>query len=188
MTTMTTTMVLNLTRRLSVLALAGSTTLATAHVGLAQPEAPAGSAYTATLRVGHGCQGSPTHTVTVQVPAGLRGAKPQPKQGWTLTVRKATLAEPYTSHGRSVTEDVVEVRWQAASREAWLDDGWFDEFSLRGQLQATPGPLWWRVQQLCERGQWDWTEVPASGTSTQGLKAPAVLLQVLPAQAAGHQH
>lgn len=161
---------------------------AVAHVVLDQPQAPAGSAYTASLRVGHGCDGSPTHTVTVQVPAGLRGAKPQPKPGWTLSVRKAPLAQPSTSHGRTVTDDVVEVRWQATSRAAWLDDAWFDTFHLRGQLPAQPGPLWFRVQQLCETGQLDWTEVPASGTSTQGLKAPAALLQVMPAQPAGHQH
>ena len=169
-------------------ALAAACLPAAAHVVLDQPQASAGSAYTASLRVGHGCDGSPTHTVTVQVPAGLRGAKPQPKPGWALSVRKAPLAQPYTSHGRHVTEDVVEVRWQARSREAWLEDAWFDTFHLRGQLPAQPGPLWFRVQQLCETGQLDWTEVPASGTSTQGLKAPAALLQVQPAQAAGHQH
>jgi uncharacterized protein YcnI len=172
----------------TALLLATATSLAGAHVVLEQPQAAAGSAYTATLRIGHGCDGSPTHTVTVQVPAGLRGAKPQPKPGWLLSVRQAPLAQPETRHGRSVSEDVVEVRWQAASREAWLDDAWFDTFSLRGQLPAQPGPLWFRVQQLCERGQRDWTELPASGTSTQGLKSPAALLQVRPAAAAGHQH
>jgi uncharacterized protein YcnI len=184
-------------KTLTTLLLTGAASLASAHVVLVQPQAPAGSAYTAALRVGHGCEGSPTHTVTVQVPDGLRGAKPQPKPGWTLTVRKAPLAQPSTSHGRSITEDVVEVRWQAQSREAWLDDAWFDEFNLRGQLPAQAGPLWFRVQQLCETGQLDWSEVPDSGTSTQGLKAPAALLQVQPAQPtqptqpakpASHQH
>lgn len=177
-----------MTRIFTTLAFACMPALAAAHVGLVQPHAAAGSAYTATLRIGHGCEGTPTHTVVVHVPDGLRGAKPQPKPGWTLAVRKAPLAQPYESHGRRITEDTVELRWTAASREAWLDDGWFDEFSLRGQLPAKPGPLWFRVQQLCERGSWDWAETPASGTSTQGLKAPAVLLQVTPAAPAGHQH
>ena len=174
--------------RIAALALAGACQLAGAHVVLDQPQAPAGSADPASLRVTHGCDGSPTHTVTVQVPAGLHGAKPQPKAGWALTVRKAPLAQPYTSHGRTVTDDVVEVRWQARSRAAWLDNAWFDTFSLRGQLPAEPGPLWFRVQQLCETGQIDWAEVPAGGSSTQGLKSPAALLQVVPAQPAGHQH
>lgn len=176
-------------RRLCALALlAGAAPIAGAHVVLDQPQAAAGSAYTATLRITHGCDGTATHTVVVHVPPGLRGVKPQPKPGWTLSLRKAPLAEPYDSHGKRITDGVVEVRWTASSREAWLDDAWFDEFSLRGQLPATPGPLWFRVQQLCERGSWDWAELPASGTSTQGLKAPAALLQVVPAAPAAHQH
>jgi hypothetical protein len=40
------------------------------------------------------------------------------------------------------------------------------------------------VQQLCERGQWDWFDTPADPKSTNraGLKAPAALLEVLPAE------
>lgn len=161
---------------------------ASSHVTLEQPQASAGSLYKAVLRVGHGCQGSPTHTVTVRLPEGFRGARPMPKPGWTITLRKAALAQPYDSHGRSVTEDVVEVSWQAASREAWLDDAWYDEFTVRGQLPAQAGPLWLEVQQVCERGRWDWSDKPASGTSTQGLKAPAVLLEVIPDAGTGHRH
>ena len=159
-----------------------------AHVTLEQPKAAAGSAYKAVFRIGHGCDGNATHTVNVAVPAGFRGAKPMPKPGWTLSVRKAALAQPYESHGRTVTDDVVEVVWRAASREAWLADAHYDEFTLRGQLPDAAQPLWFKVQQVCERGEWNWAEVPASGTSTRGLKAPAVLLEVTPAQAPGHHH
>ncbi|MBL8351431.1 MAG: YcnI family protein [Burkholderiaceae bacterium] len=171
-----------------LLAWAGLAGPAPAHVTLEQPKAAAGSPYKAVLRVAHGCEGSPTHTVTVRLPEGFRGARPMPKAGWTIAIRKAALDRPYDSHGRSVTEDVVEVSWQAGSREAWLDDAWYDEFSVRGQLPAQAGPLWFKVQQVCERGRWDWSEVPASGTATQGLKAPAVLLEVMPDAGAGHRH
>lgn len=55
-----------------------------------------------------------------------------------------------------------------------------------------PGPLWFKVKQLCETGSWDWSEIPSAGTHTQGLKAPAVLLQVKPASDAAnavtHRH
>ena len=180
------------TRRPAAMTLALTCTLAasaaTAHVTLDQPRAPAGSTYKAALRVGHGCDGSPTHTVSVQVPAGYRGVKPVPKAGWALTIVKAPLAQPYTSHGTTVTEDVVQVTWQATSREAWLADAYYDEFVLRGQLPAQAGPLWFKVQQRCEKGVGDWSEVPASGTSTKGLKGPAALLEVTPSEAAAHQH
>jgi len=161
---------------------------ALAHVTLEPAQAPAGSTRTLALRIGHGCGGSATHTVSVQLPAGLRGAKPMPKAGWALAIRKAPLAQPYDSHGRSITDDVVEITWTARSRDNWLDDAYYDEFSLRGQLPAQSGPLWFKVSQLCEKGRWDWAEIPASGSSTQGLKAPAVLLDLTAASTTEHQH
>lgn len=159
-----------------------------AHVVLDQPGAPAGSTTKVALRVSHGCEGAPTTGVAVQIPAGFQGARPQPKAGWTLAVRREKLAAPYTSHGKTVTEDVVEIRWTAAGREAALPDSQFDEFVLLGGLPGTAGPLWFKVLQTCETGQNDWSQVPASGTSTKGLKSPAVLLDVQPAAPAHHAH
>ena len=159
-----------------------------AHVVLDPPSAPAGSTAKAALRVSHGCEGAPTTGVVVQIPAGFQGAKPQPKAGWTLAVRREKLATPYPSHGKTVTEDVVEIRWTAASRESALPDGQFDEFVLLGRLPDAAGPLWFKVLQTCEAGQNDWSQVPASGTSTQGLKTPAVLLDVRPPAPAHHAH
>jgi uncharacterized protein YcnI len=163
--------------------------LAQAHVTLEEPAAIAGKGYKAVLRIGHGCEGTATHTVRVRIPAGFSGAKPMPKPGWVLDIQRAPLAVPYESHGRRVNDDVVEITWKAASREAALPDAQYDEFVLRGQLPAQPGPLWFKVQQLCEKGQWDWFDTPTSGTSTRGLKAPAALLDVLPGMGADeHTH
>lgn len=165
---------------------------AQAHAVLDQPRADSGSAYRAAVRITHGCEGSPTVAVTVRVPEGLRGARPVPKPGWTLSLRRAPLAQPYESHGRRITEGVVEVTWTAATPEARLDDAWTDEFVLRGQLVAPPGPLWFDVLQVCERGRWDWVERPAPGREprdTRGLRAPSPLLEVLaPAAAGAHTH
>ena len=163
-------------------------TSAAAHITLEQREAEAGSTYKAVLRVGHGCEGSPVRAITVRLPEGFRGAKPMPKPGWVLTTRKQPLAIPYESHGRTVKDDVTEIHWAASSRSTWLPDAHYDEFVLRGQLPAAAGPLWFKVLQTCAKGQIDWAELPASGTSTLGLKAPAVLLQVTPAAPAGHAH
>jgi periplasmic copper chaperone A len=148
-------------------------TQAGAHVTLEQPAAPAGKAYKAVLRVGHGCEGTATHTLSVLVPEGFRAAKPMPKPGWTITVER---------------EPVLRITWQAVSREAWLPDAHYDEFVLRGQTPAQTGALWFKVRQVCEKGQNDWAEVPATGTSTKGLKAPAALLEVTAAEAAPAPH
>ncbi len=159
-----------------------------AHVVLAEPKAIAGTYYKATLRVGHGCSGSTTNGLIVQVPAGFQGAKPQPKFGWTVATRKAKLATPYNSHGKTVAEDVVELRWTADSKQAALPDDQFDEFAFMGRLPDQVGPLWIKVLQTCETGQNDWSEIPAPGTSTRGMKLPAALLDVQPAPIHEHHH
>ena len=163
---------------------------AQAHVTLEEPAAVANTGYKAVLRVTHGCEGSPTHTVRVQIPAGFLGTKPIPKPGWKLELQRAKLAEPYDSHGRKIDETVSEVIWRAQSPEAFLADAHYDEFVLRGQTPAKPGVIWFKVQQLCEKGELNWAEVPSTGSSTKGLKAPAARLEVLPGMSGGggHQH
>lgn len=145
----------------ATLALAGA---AHAHITLEQPTATAGSTYKAVFRVGHGCDGSATRAVIVHVPAGVSHAQPMPKPGWTLELQPAS-SEP------------TQIAWRGGP----LPAAHYDEFVLRAKLPAQPGALWWRVQQLCENGETDWANVPATGTDTRGVKSPAALLQVLPA-------
>jgi uncharacterized protein YcnI len=161
---------------------------ARAHIVLAEPTAIAGTYHKATLRVGHGCNGADTTGLLVHVPAGFQGAKPQPKAGWRVSVRKAKLTTPYNSHGQTVTEDVVEIRWEATSPEAALPDTQFDEFAFLSRLPDQAGPVWIKVLQTCTQGQNDWSQVPTSGTSTRGLKSPAALLDIQPANAHVHHH
>ena len=167
--------------------LAGAVLQAQAHIVLTDPQAVAGSSYKATLRVGHGCNGAATTGLVVQIPEGFQGAKPQPKVGWTIATRKAKLAQSYNSHGKTVAEDVVELRW-TANPEVALPDDQFDEFAFMGHLPDQAGPLWVKVLQTCERGQNDWSEIPAHGTSTRGLKLPAALLDVQAAPKHEHHH
>ncbi len=158
------------------------------HVVLADQAALAGTSYRATLRVGHGCEGSPVTALKVIIPAGFQGAKPMTKAGWLLSLKSAKLAKPYDNHGKQIAEDVSEITWTAASKESWLLDGWYDEFVLRGGLPQQAGPMWFKVLQTCEKGSIDWAETPASGTSTKGLKSPAALLDIIESGVAGHQH
>ena len=166
----------------------GAVPMAQAHVVLADPQAVAGSYYKAALRVGHGCNGSATTGITVQVPEGFQGAKPQPKAGWRLSIRRAPLTRPYASHGKTVTDDVVEISWQAATPDAALPDDFFDEFVWQARLPERAGPVWIQVLQTCAQGQNNWVDVPTSGTSIQGMKTPAALLVIHPAGAAHQNH
>ena len=109
-----------------------------------------------------------------------------PKAGWRLSLRSEKLAKPYVSHGKTITDDVVEITWTANSPEHALPDAWYDEFVLRGQLAVQGGPLWFKVLQTCDQGATDWAEVPGNGTSTKGMKAPAALLDVIPSNTVHH--
>lgn len=159
-----------------------------AHVTLEQKTALTGSYYKAVLMVGHGCEGSATKSIKVKIPEGLNGAKPMPKRGWNIGVKVEKLVTPYESHGKTITEDVTEIIWVATGREMFLADAHFDEFVLRGKLHDKAGPMWFKVYQSCEKGQNDWAEIPASGTSTKGLKTPAALLEITPAAEPAHHH
>ena len=160
-----------------------------AHIVLQDPAAAAATSYRATLRVGHGCGDSPTTGILVTIPAGFNGAQPMPKPGWTVSTRVGKLAEPYVSHGKTYAEGVLEIRWLANGAENALPAALYDEFVLRGTTPAKPGPVWFKVVQTCEKGSNEWTEVPAQGSNTKGLKSPAALLEVLDIQAAGgHKH
>ncbi|WP_440108513.1 YcnI family copper-binding membrane protein [Acidovorax sp. BL-A-41-H1] len=162
---------------------------ASAHVVLEYQVAPAGASYKATFKVGHGCGASPTRQVVVDIPDGFRGARPQPKPGWTLDVQRGKLATPYTSHGRNVTEDTTRITWTARTAEDALPSAHYDEFVLVGQTPEQAGMLYWPVRQICAQGRNDWTEVPQPGQKLHDLKSPAAALEVLP-QAGGsaHQH
>ncbi|MGZ5194863.1 MAG: DUF1775 domain-containing protein, partial [Ramlibacter sp.] len=142
-------------------ALAMACSSAFAHVSLQQPQAEAGKPYQAVLHVGHGCGESATTAISMRLPAGFESAKPQPRAGWTLT-----------EQGGAVT-------WTAAAREAALGAHQAGDFVLAGQAPAKPQALWFKVTQTCEQGSVDWSQLPADGTSTAGLKTPAVLLQVM---------
>ena len=160
-----------------------------AHVALEYQVAPAGSHYKASFQIGHGCGDSPTRQLVVEIPAGVRGARPMPKPGWTLEVRRDKLAQPYTQHGRSVTEDVTRISWTAKSRDDMLAGSHYDEFILVARMPQQAGTLYWPVRQLCEEGRLDWVEVPQPGQKRSDLKMPAATLEILPSgPATGHNH
>lgn len=173
----------------ATLALVASQTPALAHVVLQDGAAAANASYRATFRVGHGCDAEPTNAMRITIPAGFNAAQPMPKAGWTVSTKVGPLATPYESHGKKYTEGVLEITWTAKGAENALPAAYYDEFVVRGTTPAKAGPLWFKVVQSCPKGSNDWIEVPASGSSTKGLKSPAALLEVLDVQAAGgHAH
>jgi periplasmic copper chaperone A len=157
-------------------------TVVFSHITLEQGSAEAGAYYKAVLKLPHGCEASPTTAVTVLLPEGVQAARPMAKAGWKTEPKTQTLATPYESHGKTITQNVTQITWSGASVPA----NFYDEFVFQVKLPQKTGPLWFKVLQTCEQGKNEWVEVPSSGTSTKGLKQPAALLEVKPASHANH--
>jgi uncharacterized protein YcnI len=143
--------------------LAGLITPASAHVTLAVPTAPAASPFVAQFRVGHGCGAAPTTSLTIALPAGITGARPKAKAGWTIQMQK-------DASGR-----VSAITWQGGSLEADA----FDDFAILMRLPAAPGTLLFAATQTCAGVVEHWSDAPGR-TSAH----PAPVLTVTPATGA----
>ena len=148
-----------------------------AHVVLAEPTAVAGSYYRATFKVGHGCDGSSTTAITVNIPAGFENVKPMPKPGWVVEIKMEKLANPIESHGKKITETVRQVTWRGGP----LLDQHYDEFVMMTKLPDDAGKQWFSVAQTCEKGVIEWNQIPAIGKTRRDVKAPAAELEITPA-------
>lgn len=163
----------------AVALLALSATPAFAHITLETQQAPIGAAYKAVFRVGHGCEGSPTVKIRVQIPEGVIAVKPMPKPGWQLETVKGRYAATYDYYGTPANEGVKEVVWSGGN----LPDEFYDEFVLRGYLTADLAPdtkLYFPVVQDCEKGSDRWIEIPEAGKTADDYETPAPGILLLP--------
>jgi periplasmic copper chaperone A len=162
-----------------VAALTGSS--ASAHITLEKREAAIGSPYKAVFVVPHGCAGSATIKIRVQIPEGVVAVKPMPKAGWNLDVVRGKYASEYDVHGAKLTEGVKEVVWSGGK----LPDEFYDEFVISTFLTAGLKPntmLYFPTVQECEQGISRWIDIPAEGDSDHGHeeKSPAPGLKLMP--------
>jgi uncharacterized protein YcnI len=152
---------------------------ASAHVTLEKREAAVGSYYKAVLAVPHGCAGSATIKIRVQIPEGVIGIKPMPKPGWSLDMVKGKYAAEYQLHGSKISEGVREVVWSGGK----LADDNYDEFVFSTFLTAGLKPnttLYFPVVQECEQGISRWIDIPREGEARgHDLKSPAPGLKLL---------
>ncbi|MGV7216703.1 YcnI family copper-binding membrane protein [Bradyrhizobium sp. UFLA05-112] len=158
--------------------LAGSS--AGAHVSLETKQATVGGSYKAVFAVPHGCAGSPTVKIRVQIPEGVIAVKPMPKAGWSVDVVEGKYGGEYDYHGNKVSSGPKEVMWSGGK----LPDHNYDEFVMSTFLTDSLKPnttLYFPVVQECEKGVSRWIEIPAEGAapSHEG-KSPAPGVKLLP--------
>ncbi|MGH9245559.1 MAG: YcnI family protein [Acidimicrobiales bacterium] len=167
-------------RRLAIAALGGLAILAAAagpaaaHVGVDQDEVAAGSYANLTFTVPHGCDGSPTTAIAVQIPEGITSLTPGVNPSWTIVTETETLATPIDDgEGGQITERVGVVSWTGGS----LPDEHLDRFVISVQMPDQPDErLFFPVVQTCERGETAWIEESDGTGAEPEHPAPSVLL------------
>lgn len=153
---------------------------ALAHPSLQRREAPVGAPYRAIVSIPHGCDGSATIKLRVQIPEGVIGVKPMPKPGWAISTVRGPYARSYPSyHGQTLTEGIKEIAWSGRLADDFIDDFVFAGF-LADTLPAGE-MLFFPTYQECEKGEWRWIEVPGPGQDAHALAKPAPGVRLLPA-------
>lgn len=156
---------------------------ASAHVSLENRQASVGAPYKAVFAVPHGCAGSATIKIRVQIPEGVIAVKPMPKAGWNVEAVKGKYAASYEYHGKKFSEGVKEVVWSGGK----LPDDNYDEFVISTFLATGLKPnttLYFPVVQECEQGISRWIDIPEgtghSHSHSHDGKSPAPGVKLMP--------
>ena len=151
-----------------------------AHVLLEGKQAAVGSSYEAVFVVPHGCKGSATTRLRVQIPDGVIATEARPASGWNVETVKGKYSGEYDYKGAKVSEGIKEVAWSGGK----LPDKTRAEFVIETWLTDGLKPnttLYFPVVQECEEGVSRWIEIPPDGsTHSHDTKWPAPGVRLMP--------
>jgi periplasmic copper chaperone A len=170
-------------RRLAVIAGAAIAALAlwaapaSAHVEPLAETAAAGDTLTTALQVPHGCNGSPTTKLAIQVPTDVEDFKPQPVAGWTLSSTMRKVDPPQTIEGETITETLDTVTWTASPGNALPDDQ-MQDFWFTAQMpdEKAGTVITFPTVQTCEQGETQWIQPSKEGQAEPEHPVPAITL------------
>lgn len=151
------------------IALAVATPLAaSAHVTVTPDSATAGRSGVLTFAFSHGCDGSPTTALRIEIPDGITSVTPTITPGWTIDVE------------RGGTDHDGLVEYVTYTADAPVPSGYRAAIELSvGFAEDTAGEtLAFPVTQVCEEGEVAWAEVAEDGVDPHSLDAPAPLVTV----------
>lgn len=159
---------------------------ASAHVTGTPSVTDAGAYTVLTMSVPHGCEGSPTTKVEIQIPESVLSVTPTRNPLYNLETTIAQLDEPVTdAHGNEITERTGTVVYTAKTP---LPDGQRDTFELSFQVPDAAGEtLAFPTIQTCEQGETGWVEIPEAGQSEDELESPAPAFEITPASEDGEE-
>jgi uncharacterized protein YcnI len=158
---------------------------ASAHVTVSPSTATAGDFTVMTVSVPHGCDGSATTKLEVEIPEPILSVTPTRNPFWSQKTTIDKLDNPITDdEGNKVTERTGTVVY--TTKEP-LPDHVRDSLELSFQIppETAGDTLRFPTIQTCEKGQTAWTEVPAEGQDPFELEHPAPFFDVQPAEQSG---
>ncbi len=132
---------------------------ASAHVSASANSTAAGSYSVITFSVPHGCEGSPTTGIEIQIPDTILSVTPTVNPNWTVEKQNLTLDEPLEGpHGETITERVASVTYAAIGDG--LADGYRDTFDVQVLLpEGEAGDaVEFPVLQTCAEGSTEWVD------------------------------
>ena len=144
------------TASVTVILVAGG--VASAHVDPDPIAMQAGTSGTVAFNVEHGCDGSPTTSMSFQIPDGVTDAVGVAKDGWTATLTGNTL--------------------EFAGGPLAADQA--DHFDITFTAPATEGVISFPVIQTCEQGDIAWIEPVVEGAEEPERPAPTIKLTAGP--------
>jgi uncharacterized protein YcnI len=155
--------------------LLATATAASAHVTASPSATPAGGYTVITFAVPHGCDGSPTTAIAIQMPEGVTSVKPTVVPGWDIEIAKENLAQPIDDgEGGQITDRVASVTYTA---DEPLPDEYRQVFPVSLKAPDTAGEqLVFPVVQTCTQGETAWVTVPVEGEAEPEHPAPVVAL------------
>jgi len=156
----------------AVLALAAVPLAASAHVTVTPSGTAAGSYTVLTFAFSHGCEGSPTTAIAIDIPESIASVSP-------------TLNPNYTIEKVADGDRTSQVVYTAITP---VQDGYRDTIELSLQLpeDAAGETLAFPVLQTCEVGETNWNQVAEEGEEEP--ESPAPVLVVTEATGDGHGH
>lgn len=137
---------------------------AAAHVLLEGKQAAVGADYKAVFIVPHGCTGSATTKLRVQIPEGVIATEAKPVAGWNVESVKGRFVGEYDYRGTKMSEGIKEVAWSGGK----LPDKTRQQFVIETYLSGSLKPnttLYFPVVQECEQGVSRWIEIPPDGAT-----------------------
>lgn len=146
---------------------------ASAHVHVTPEEVAANGSTRIDFSFSHGCDGSPTTALVVDIPAEAQGATPVIDGAWTITTEAGENGVP-----TRVTYTAVAPIPDAYAASAGMNV--IFPGSAEGESFAFP------VTQQCETGEAAWVQVAEDGQDPDDLEYPAPVVVVGAAAADAH--